>query len=74
MNPGDIMVAVTDGILDSKSLRGEPFGKDRVQKSIAENTISTAQNMTQATYDSLVNFLSKELDDDVSIFTLKLLK
>ena len=30
--------------------------------------------MTQATYDSLVNFLSKELDDDVSIFTLKLLK
>ena len=74
MSPGDIMVAVTDGILDSKSLRGEPFGKDRVQKSIAENTISTAQNMTQATYDSLVDFLSKGLDDDVSIFTLKLLK
>ncbi len=74
MNPGDIMVAVTDGLLDSKSLRGEPFGKDRVQKAIAENTTITAQNMTQAIFDSLGSFLSKELDDDVSIFTLKLLK
>lgn len=74
MNPGDIMVAVTDGLLDSKSLRGEPFGKDRVQKAIAESTTITAQNMTQAIFDSLTNFLSKELDDDVSIFTLKLLK
>lgn len=74
LNPGDILVAVTDGILDSKSLRGEPFGKDRVQKAIAENTTITAQNMTQTTFDSLTNFLSKGLDDDVSIFTLKLLK
>lgn len=74
LNPGDIMVAVTDGLLDSKSLRGEPFGKDRVQKAIAENTTITAQNMTQAISDSLGDFLSKELDDDVSIFTLKILK
>lgn len=74
LNPGDIMVAVTDGLLDSKSLRGESFGKDRVQKAIAENTTITAQNMTQAIYDSLGDFLSKELDDDVSIFTLKILK
>lgn len=74
LNPGDIIVAVTDGLLDSKSLRGEPFGKDRVQKAIAENTAISAQNMTQTIFDSLGNFLSKELDDDVSIFTLKLLK
>lgn len=74
MNPGDVMVAVTDGLLDSKSLRGEPFGKDRVQKAIAENTTITAQNMTKSIFDSLGSFLSKELDDDVSIFTLKLLK
>lgn len=74
MSPGDVMVAVTDGLLDSKSLRGEPFGKDRVQKAIAENTTITAQNMTQSIFDSLESFLSKELDDDVSIFTLKLLK
>ncbi|MBQ0050781.1 MAG: serine/threonine-protein phosphatase [Treponema sp.] len=74
LNPGDVVFAVTDGILDSKSLRGEPFGKDRVQKAIAENTSVSAENMARAAYDSLINFLSKELDDDVSIFSLKLLK
>ncbi|WP_407427636.1 PP2C family protein-serine/threonine phosphatase, partial [Treponema sp.] len=74
LNPGDILFACTDGVLDSKSLRGEPFGKDRLQKSIIENTQMNAQNMISASYNTLLDFLSKELDDDVSIFTLKLLR
>ena len=74
LNPGDILFACTDGALDSKSLRGEPFGKDRLQKSIIENTMLSAQNMITTSYDTLLGFLSKELDDDVSIFTLKMLR
>ena len=74
LNPGDILFACTDGALDSKSLRGEAFGKDRLQKSIIENTQMNAQNMISASYNSLLDFLSKELDDDVSIFTLKMLR
>ncbi|MCR4823576.1 MAG: serine/threonine-protein phosphatase [Treponema sp.] len=74
LNPGDILFACTDGVLDSKSLRGEAFGKDRIQKTIIENTMISAQNMISATYSTLLDFLSKELDDDVSIFTLKMLR
>ena len=74
LNPGDILFACTDGVLDSKSLRGEPFGKDRLQKSIIENTMLSAQNMISNSYEALLGFLSKELDDDVSIFTLKMLR
>ena len=74
LNPGDILFACTDGVLDSKSLRGEPFGKDRLQKSIIENTMLPAQNMASTSYNALLEFLSKELDDDVSIFTLKMLR
>ncbi|MBQ4377573.1 MAG: serine/threonine-protein phosphatase [Treponema sp.] len=74
LNPGDILFACTDGMLDSKSLRGEPFGKDRLQKSIIENTQMNAQNMISSSYNALLEFLSKELDDDVSIFTLKMLR
>ncbi|WP_294429625.1 PP2C family protein-serine/threonine phosphatase [uncultured Treponema sp.] len=74
LNPGDILFACTDGMLDSKSLRGEPFGKDRLQKSIIENTTLSAQSMIGSSYNMLLDFLSKELDDDVSIFTLKMLK
>ena len=72
LNPGDILFACTDGVLDSKSLRGEAFGKDRLQKTIIENTGLTAQAMTSTAYNTLLEFLSKELDDDVSIFIMKM--
>ncbi len=71
LNPGDIVVACSDGIVDSKSLRGEAFGKNRIQKSIIENSILPAAKIAQYTYDKLVDFLSKELDDDVSLLVLK---
>lgn len=74
LNPGDILVACTDGLLDSKSLRGEAFGKDRLQKTIIENTGLSAQTMISTSYNTLLEFLSKELDDDVSVFILKLTK
>ena len=74
LNPGDVLFACTDGMLDSKSLRGEAFGKDRLQKSIIENTQMNSQNMISASYNTLLDFLSKELDDDVSIFSLKMLR
>ncbi|MBR0100375.1 MAG: SpoIIE family protein phosphatase, partial [Treponema sp.] len=74
LNPGDVLFACTDGMLDSKSLRGEAYGKERLQKSIIENTSLPSQGMVSSSYNTLLNFLSKELDDDVSIFTLKLLK
>lgn len=74
LNPGDILFACTDGVLDSKSLRGEAFGKDRLQKTIIENTGLTAQAMTSTAYNTLLEFLSKELDDDVSIFIMKMTK
>lgn len=71
LNPGDIIVACTDGLIDSLSLRGEPFGKNRVQKAITENTMYPAEKMAQYTYDALMNFIAKGIDDDVSIFVLK---
>ena len=71
LNPGDIIVACTDGLIDCLSLRGEPFGKNRVQKAIMENIMYPAEKMAQFAYDALVSFISKELDDDVSVFVMK---
>ncbi|MDE5613551.1 MAG: serine/threonine-protein phosphatase, partial [Treponemataceae bacterium] len=73
LNPGDIVVACTDGLIDCRSLRGTRFGRDRVQKAITENVMYDGMRMAQFIFDSLVNFLSKELDDDVSILVLKCL-
>ncbi|HAC32838.1 MAG TPA: hypothetical protein DCF70_09465, partial [Treponema sp.] len=60
-----------DGLIDSKSLRGETYGKERIQKSITESTAFTADRIAKTVYQTCSNFLSKELDDDVSILVIK---
>lgn len=71
INPGDVIVTCTDGLIDSKSLRGEKYGKERIQKSITEGTAYPAQSMARLIYQTAENFLSKEFDDDVSILVVK---
>lgn len=72
-NPGDIVLACTDGLLNAKNIRGEMFGKDRISQSIVENLGFPAEKMSQFLYDQLLDFTSKELEDDVSVVIMKYL-
>ncbi len=74
LNPGDIVLACTDGLLDSVSLRGEFYGKDRVQKVILDNKTYDSSRLIQFIYDDMLQFVSKELQDDVTIVSLRMLK
>ncbi len=69
----DIVLACTDGLIESHSLRGEEFGKDRIQRNMVANSMYPAQRMAQFQYDDLVKFMSHEMEDDVSILVLKYL-
>lgn len=71
LNAGDIILACTDGLVQSHSLRGEQFGKERIQQCVLDNSTYPAQRMAQFTFDSLTKFMSKEMEDDVSILVLK---
>jgi len=71
LNRGDTILACTDGLIQSHSLRGEPFGKERVQQAVLDNVTYPAQRMAQFTFDGLLKFMSKEMEDDVSILVLK---
>lgn len=73
LSPGDMILACTDGLIESKSLRGEMFGKSRIQHTMMDNSNYPAERMAKFTYDALVKFTSKELDDDVTIFMMKYL-
>ena len=73
LNPGDIVLACTDGLLNAKNVRGEKFGRDRIQQSIVENLVYPADKMSKFLYDQLLDFTSKELEDDVSVVTIKYL-
>lgn len=74
LNPGDIVLACTDGLLDSVSLRGEFYGKDRVQKLILDNKTYDSSRMVQFVFDDMLQFVSKELQDDVTLVSIKMLK
>ena len=71
LNRGDIIMACTDGLIQSHSLRGEQFGKERVQQAVLDNSTYPAQRMAQFTFDGLLKFMSKEMEDDVSILVIK---
>lgn len=71
LSRGDNILACTDGLVQSHSLRGEQFGKERIQQALLDNSTYPAQRMAQFTFDSLLKFMSKEMEDDVSILVLK---
>ncbi len=73
LSAGDIVMTVTDGIIDTRSLRGDIFGKARTQSGLIENSSFPAEKMAKFTYDSLVDFTSKELENDVTILIMKYL-
>ena len=73
LNPGDMILTCTDGLLEGKSIRGEKFGKDRVQRSIMSNLTFPSDKMSQFLFQELSEFTSKELEDDVSVVVIKYL-
>ena len=71
LHTGDIIMACTDGMIQSHSLRGEQYGKERLQQALLDNSTYPAQRMAQFTFDNLLKFMSKEMEDDVSLLVIK---
>ena len=71
LSEGDIIMSCTNGLIETTSLRGELYGKERVQAQIMENSSYPAEKMARFAYDALVQFTSKALENDVTIITLK---
>ena len=73
LHKNDIVLACTDGLIESHSLRGEQFGKDRIQRLMVANAMYPAQRMAQFEHDELMRFMSHEMEDDVSVLVMKYL-
>ena len=71
--PGDILFSCTDGFIDEKSLRNEKYGRDRFQHAITENMSFPAERICKFVYQELLDFTSRELQDDVSMMVIKIL-
>lgn len=71
---GDILLMTTDGLTDAESVRGARFGKERIQKSLFERRTQSADRIVRGLVDDVKEFVSDELEDDITIVAIKFLQ
>ncbi len=72
LNPEDVLMISTDGMLESESLTGERFGKQRLSTLLAEQKEMSAQDLTDLAYEQFHEFVSGEINDDITLAVLKI--
>lgn len=71
LNPGDILFSCTAGAIDTHSIRGERFGKSRIQQLIINNKLYSAEKMLEFIYEAMRKFSSNQIENDVSMLMIK---
>ena len=56
MEPGDIFVALSDGVVDAERMGGEPFGTGRVIEVVTRHCRSSAAELTAALREAVADF------------------
>ena len=72
VQPGQVIMALTDGLWETFNRDGEMFGKDRVKEIIQNNISATAKEIIAAITDALNKFRgSKQPEDDITMVVIK---
>ena len=74
LQPGDIAVLFTDGLLEAMSQEGDNklFGPNRVIEVVARNREKSAGGIIAALYEAVTEFSgSKKLSDDITVVVIK---
>jgi hypothetical protein len=72
LGSGAVLVATTDGLLDSENLRGERFGKERLRRSVRSRLASPAAQIGSGAMDDFLTFTDGRQEDDITLFVMKL--
>jgi PAS domain S-box-containing protein len=73
LEPGEIVLLVTDGILEAESPDGEEFGRERTLQIVRKNRNQTAREIVESLYRAMLEFSrTEELSDDVTLVVIKL--
>ncbi len=72
LNPGDVFVLYTDGVVESRDVEGEEYGYDRLLESLKQHRHEDAEGIHDAILTDLHGFLGIEsYDDDMTLVVLK---
>lgn len=72
MEPGDVLLLMTDGVSDILDPKGRPFTEERVLELLRENAPRTAEEIRNAIYDACVaHRADADQFDDFTLIVLK---
>jgi sigma-B regulation protein RsbU (phosphoserine phosphatase) len=71
LNPGDLLVAFTDGVIEAVNPAGEEWGVDGLQSAAAESAAEDADGVVRAIFGSLDEFSQGRLADDATVVALR---
>lgn len=66
-----VLVISTDGILESESLRGERYGKERLQRSFGARRQAPAKELVEGLLGDLLAYTDNRMEDDITVFAMK---
>lgn len=74
LEPGDLLLAFTDGMTEPENSYGEEFGEERLAEIIRESINSPPEILTEGIYQVLMDWTgSAEPQDDMTMLYLKTL-
>ncbi len=74
MRPGDLLVAYTDGIIESVNEFGEEFGEQRLTDLIRKNRSLSAEEIQKTIVEQVLGWsFEEERDDDMTLIVAKIL-
>jgi phosphoserine phosphatase RsbU/P len=71
LNPGDVVLAYTDGVTESTGLSGEEWGVDGLLEAAKENRKQSADALVRSILDSMDKFSGGVQADDVTVAVVR---
>lgn len=72
MNPKDVLILYTDGIIEATNLEGEEYGAERFEQSIKANSSSSAEGYVGAILEDVAAFVDDAAQaDDITLVIIE---
>src|SRR6185295_9951194 len=72
LDPGDILLAYSDGLTEAENPQGEMLGEDGVKRVILSEARSGSQNLEQKLLGTIQNFTAgRSLTDDITLIIVE---
>ncbi len=69
LNPGDIIVMMTDGIIESRNKNGKQFGESKLSEVLLSTEFDAAP--MEKLKQEFIDFTNQTFEDDISLITIK---